>query len=165
MEWIKGSIAPEAGAFITQIIATLCLVVILRVFLWKPMKEFGQKRRDYIKKQYDDVEKLKYQSESWILEAEAKKNEINNDSDKIISDAKSDGEKIRAKAITDAKFEANRKIERADLEIEEAKQKAEIELKNQSAQLAEIIAQKLVKNSVNVEDNKNLVEEALGEVR
>ena len=164
MEWIKGSITPEFGAFATQIIATLIFAVILRFFLWKPIKEFADKRRDYIKSQYDDAERLKHETEIFVLDAEAKKNDIYNQADQIIASSKKEGEEIKSKAINDAKFESNRKLQRAEQEIAEAKVKAQEELKQSSAELATLIAQKLIKQNATLEDQDKLIEEALNEL-
>lgn len=164
MEWIKGSITPELGAFVAQLITTLILIVVFKIFFWKPLKEFAAKRRAYIKSQYDDVEVLKRESESFILNAEAEKNKIENESSQIIANAKKEGESIKSKAIEDAKFEASRKIERAEAEIRLAKENAGEDLKDQAAEIAEIIAHKLIINQVNAQDQSQLIEEALGEI-
>lgn len=164
MEWIKGSITPEIGAFLAQLIATGIIIIIFKIFFWKPLIEFSQKRRDYIKSQYDNVELLKRESETFILNAESQKNKIYNESAEIIARAKKDGENIKSKAIEDARFEANRKIERAELEIKEAKEQATEELKIKSAEIAELIAQKLIINQASTTDQSNLIEEALGEI-
>lgn len=164
MEWIKGSIAPDLTSFIAQMIATILLLVIFAYFFWKPLKEFAAKRRAYIKAQYDDVENLKRESENFILDAEAKKNEIYSQSNELVAKAKKEGEKIKSKAIEDAKFEANRKIERADQEIREAKENAKEELILKSAEIAELIAHKLIVNQASTEDQSKLIDEALGEI-
>lgn len=164
LEWIKGSITPELGAFSAQLITTLILIGIFRFFFWKPLKEFAQKRRNYIKHQYDDVENLKRESETFILNAEAQKNKIDKESSQIISQAKKEGENIKSKAIEDAKFEANRKIERAEDEIKLAKEKAQDEVKVQAAEIAELIAQKLILNNSTIKDQDKLIDEALGEL-
>lgn len=164
MEWIKGSITPELSAFIAQLIATGILVFVFKMFFWKPLIEFSQKRRAYIKAQYDDVENLKRESETFILNAESQKNKIYNESAEIIARAKKDGENIKSKAIEDARFEANRKIERAELEIKEAKEHATEELKIKSAEIAELIAQKLIINQASEADQAKLIDEALGEI-
>lgn len=165
MEWIKGSITPDLGAFVTQMISTIILVIILKAFLWKPIKEFADKRREYIKSQYDDAERLKHETEKFVLEAETKKNNIYNQSSEIIMAAKKEGESIKSKAIEDSKFETSRRLQRANDEIEDAKVKAKKEVIEVSSEFASIIAEKLVKSSVSKEDQSALISEALNEIR
>lgn len=164
MEWIKATISFDLAAFFAQLIATLVLILIFAKFFWKPLKEYAANRREYIKSQYDDAENLKRESETFILEAETKKNEINAQSHELIARAKKEGEGIKSKAIEDAKFEANRKLERAEAEIKEAKDRAKEELTLRSAEIAELIAHKLIVNQASTQDQSNLIDEALGEI-
>lgn len=165
MEWMKASIAPDWHAMIVQLIATIIFAWGVKKLLWVHIVEYAKKRRDYIKSQYDDAENLKRESENFILDAEAKKNEIYSESKAIISRAKKDGEDIKSKAIEDARFEANRKIERAEDEISLAKEQANEEIKMRSAELATVIATKLIVKNVSNLDQENLISEALEEIK
>jgi F-type H+-transporting ATPase subunit b len=143
---------------LSQIVNFLILFVALRVFLWKPLMQQLDKRREIVRKQEEEAEAL----------AQARA-EIEQERARVLEDAREQAKDVLAQAreqaqeITEqANVEAREKVER---QIAEARQAAEEErdrllggMREQIATLSIAATQKLVGEALDEQRQRALVE-------
>ena len=122
---------------ITQLINLLLLFLLLKHFLFKPVQNILNARQAEIDKSYADAETAQTRAE-----------ELRDEYEKRISDAKAEAADI-AKA-------ASRK---AQAQIEQEKKKAMNELKDEISGIAVDIASKVVEREIDEKDHEELISE------
>jgi len=142
---------------ITTILVFTVLAIVLGKFAWGPITAGLKAREDKIRKNITDAEQAREKAEATLREyaaqlatAEAKVREI-------LAKATGDAEKLAANIKASAQVDAEAAKNRATKDIETAKQAAIVELYAQTATLATSIAEKIIKRSLNVDDQRDLV--------
>ena len=142
---------------------TLCNLVItfliLRKFLFKPVKKMIDSRQKEIDDLYADAGTAKSEAEAMRSDYEQKLLEARQTSAEILRQAQSDadakGEEILRQARSDA--DALRDKARSDIALE--KKKALNDIKSDISQIALDIAEKVVEKEINAADQQALIEE------
>ena len=123
-----------------------------------------KKRQDKIT---NDRETAKADKESALalkLEYEEKLKAAGKEAESILSEARKVAKHNEAKIVEEAKAEAARIIERANTEAELEKQKCADEVKQQIIAVSQLMAAKVVANSLTEADNQALIEQTLNEM-
>jgi F-type H+-transporting ATPase subunit b len=143
----------------------LCVAIILYRTAWKNVLIGLKAREARIRKDISDAEAARVKAEDILrqydgrlVEAEQKVREI---LDKAVADAEKIGTSIRMKA----QEEAEDAKERATKEIESAKHNALTEIYQQTANLATSIAEKIIRRNLNVDDQRDLVDQSLKQLQ
>ncbi|OWZ84602.1 F0F1 ATP synthase subunit B [Natranaerobius trueperi] len=155
---------PNAITFIMTIVNILVLFYLLKRFLFQPISDFMENRSNEIKKNLDhaqqereEVEKLKQQYEEKLKGAKSEAQEI-------IQKARQREEEILKEARKEAKEEADAMLERAKSEIEQEKKKAVDTLKTEVSDLTIQISEKVLQDTIDQKQQKQLVKKYLEEV-
>ena len=159
-DFVKGCLGPlgNDGNFKTwlrdfsiQLIATLLLFLAVRYFLWKPITEFLEERRNKMDKELVEAEEAK--SNALKLEAELKRkyDDAKNQINLLLKQAEADGNLRREEIISEAKAEASRRLELAKEEIAREISQQENDIKNQITSIAFLAAEKIVGKEINRE--------------
>ena len=146
---------------ITTVIVFTVLVIVLGKFAWGPIVTGLKAREDKIRKDITDAEQAREKAEATLRDyaaqlatAEAKVREI-------LAKATIDAEKLAANIKASAQADAEDAKNRATKDIENAKQAAIVELYAQTATLATSIAEKIIKRSLNADDQRDLVQSSI----
>ena len=151
----------EFWSILEAALNVLILFVILRIFLFKPVNKIMNERTrsvqddiDSAKKAREDAEELKEQYENTISEA---KEEAKN----ITMKAHEDAESERAAIIKKSHEEAEQIVAEADKTIENERKRITRQAQSEIADLAIEAASKIVGANVDDEKNRRLVDEFL----
>lgn len=155
-------LTPGIGLIFWQFVIFLLLVILLRVFAWRPILDSLRIREESIEEALrsadearEEMSKLKSDNEKLLAEARAER-------EVLLKDATSAATQIKEDAKEDAKKMASKMIEDAKSSIEAEKDAALKEVKNQVAELSVDIAEKLIRRSLGDEKSqKALVKEFL----
>lgn len=143
---------------IIHVINVVILFTILRFVLFKPVKNYLDKRSDGVKNDLDSAAKSKAEAETMRSEYEKKiadteatsrkmyddiTSKAYDDSEKIVDEARTEAEKIKEKARTDADTEKKKKVG---------------EMKDDIADLSVDIASKVLEREVTVDDNRKIID-------
>ena len=157
---------PEYGLLFWQLVVFSIVLIILAVFVWKPVTEALRTREAMIEDSIKSAElareemlKIKADNENVLKEARAQRDQLLKDAmavaNKIKEDAKGETAIIAGKMMADAKSA-----------IESEKNAAMAELKNQVSSLSLEIAEKLLQDELsNKEVQTKLVEKMLGDAK
>lgn len=146
-----------------QLIATIILFIIVRVFLWKPITKILETRRDTIDKELSDAQEAKERAieieTNLSLELANAKANVK----ALLDKAEKDGNARREAIINDAKDEARRRLESLEVELKQEKQKMEKEIKQEIVDIAFAAAEKIVSKEIDRNKYLDVVDDILKE--
>ena len=139
----------------------IILFVLLRIFLFKPLNKMKQERTRTIQENLDSAEKARTEAEELKEQYENTIGDAKEEAKNIIMKAHDDAESERAAIIKKAHEEADQKVAEADKEIENERKKVLRQAQSEIADLAIEAASKIVGANVDDEKNRRLVDEFL----
>ncbi len=156
---------PAVGTIFWTTIIFLILLVLLRLFAWKPILEAIRARNDSIKGSLEAAEEARKEMERLHADNEAVLKEARGERDKLLKEARDVRDKLIAEARDQAKVEAEKIIEKARIGIEREKNAAMADMRNQVASLSVDIAEKILRQKLRGQkDQDKLVDNLLDEV-
>ena len=158
-------VTPDIGLLFWMVLSFSIVLVILKKYAWKPILEALQDREKSIKDSLDQAENARKDIENLKADNERILQEAREERDNMMRDAREAKDAIIGEAKSAAKTEADSLLERARNEINTEKKAAFAELKGHVAKLSIEIAEKVIKERLNDNDQQEkLVERLLEEV-
>lgn len=148
---------------VTQIVSFIILLVLLRVFAYKPIMRMMDERSKRIKESLEQAETLKEQSAKGEEALKKQMEAASLEGQERIARAVKAGEEVKQKAQEDAKKEAEQLITRARAEIRQERDEAVNEVRREFADLTVLAAGKVIEKSLDKEDHRQLIEKVLEE--
>jgi F-type H+-transporting ATPase subunit b len=146
---------------ITQVISFIILLVLLRVFAYKPIMKMLDDRSSRIKESLEQAEAVKAQSARAEEDLKKQIETASREGQDRIANAIKAGEEIKHRAQEDAKKEAEKLITRARAEIRIERDEAIGDVRKEFADLTVLAAGKVIEKSLNKEDHRELIEKVL----
>lgn len=144
---------------IIQIINFFILLFFLNLFLYKPLKEAIYLRENQVKNTLDEADSVNAQALKLKEEYEEKMRGAKQEETKIIQNAVIEAQKARTEIVEDGRRDIRYMNERAFEEIERERKKTEETLKNEVASLAVDMAEKILKESLDVKSQSAIIDE------
>lgn len=157
-------VIPDGLSMVLTLIATLILFLGLRKLLYKPVSKMINDRKDKIKQDIDGARSLREEATRLREEYEFKILQAKREAQEIIEAGRKRGEEIKVSIISEAKEEANNILERARREIDKEREKALLDIKVQSAEIALLIASKLIEEDLTLDKQQKLITRFVDEV-
>jgi F-type H+-transporting ATPase subunit b len=154
----------DKGSCAWILIIFVVVVLILYRTAWKNVLVGLKAREDRIRKDIADAEAARLKAEDTLKQYDGKLAEADRKVREIIDQAVRDAEKVGTSLRMKAQEEAEEAKERAAKEIEAAKQIALGEIYQQTVYLATNVAEKIIKRSLNADDQRDLVNESLDQL-
>lgn len=152
------------GLIIWTIVTFLILVFILKKVAWKPILSALDQREKDIKDSLEKAEKAKEDAQRILDENQATLAKAEEESKKIIEQSRSYAENLKEQMLKESKEQAKKLVEDAAEEIDRRKDSAFEELKDQVAKIAVNAAEKIMKQNLDAEKNKHIVDNYLKDV-
>ena len=152
------------STIIFAIINFAILVVGLKVFLYKPVCNMLDSRREEVINNLNSAEEAKLEAQKLKDEYAAQIQNARAEAQDIINQAAKIGEQTKADIVTEAREEASRLTAKAQAEIAREKTEALNEIRNEIADLAVLAASKVVGKTIDVADHQNMVNDFVKEV-
>lgn len=160
----SGLLTPEALMVILTWVTFFALLFILQKFAWKPILEGLKKREDYIRKSLQDADKIKEQ----LAQVETAKlkiiDEAKDKANTIIEQSRKTGNELAVQIEQKAKKNAEEIIINAHQEIQGERESVRQALKKESAQTAVILAGKILKENLDTQKNRDLINQAIKDI-
>lgn len=157
-------VIPDALSMALTLTATLILFYGLRKLLYKPVSKMLNDRKEKIQQNIDGADSLKEEARKLKEEYELKISQAKKESQEIIEAGRKRGEELKEIIISEAKEEANSILERAKKEIAQEKEKALLDIKAQSAEMALLIASKVIEENLSLDKQQQLINKFVDEV-
>ena len=138
--------------FAIQLVATLILFLIVKIFLWKPITKFLESRSEQMDKDLLAAQEAKERALELEKELALKYENAKLDIQKLLKEAELEGRERQEQIIKEAKEEALRRISLAEEEIEREISMQEADIKNQIISIAFLAAETIVGKEINREE-------------
>lgn len=142
----------------------LLIFLILKKFLWKPVKKVMEQRQQMVDKQFADAaeaeQKALQDKEQWEQRLKTADDEANARIQAADETARRHGERI----LADAKDKADGIVRQAEAEAVLERQKAQAGIKREIAAVGAQLAEKMLEREMNPDDHARMIESFLDEV-
>ncbi|MCH8982076.1 F0F1 ATP synthase subunit B [candidate division KSB1 bacterium] len=152
------------GLIFWTAITFIILVLILKRVAWKPILTALDNREKQIADSLNKAEQAKKDAQKILEENQASLAKAEEESKKIIDESRGFADNLKEQMLKESKDQQQKIIEDASAEIERKKNAAFEELKNQIAEISIIAAEKIMKENIDADKNKKIVEKYLTEI-
>lgn len=153
---------------IWQIFISLCnlliLFLILKKFLYKPVKRVLAERQNRIDSKYGEADDAIKQANENRAAWEAKINSAEAEADRIINDASAKAERKSERIIADAREKAGVIVNEAETQAELELKKAQEEIKREIIDVSAVIAEKLLEREIKSNDHRAMINSVISEI-
>ncbi|CAK7049414.1 F0F1 ATP synthase subunit B [Tissierella sp.] len=155
---------PELSSMILAWVALLLLYLMLRHFLYKPVSQYLNNRKEKIKSDIDGAKVLKEEAIALRDDYESRISLAKKESQEIIESARKRGEELKEGILAEAKKEAEGIVSRARKEIAREREVAFQDIKSQAGEIAILIASRIMEEEIKIDKQKNLIDKFIDEV-
>ena len=152
------------GQILISLLNLLLLFLILKRFLYAPVKSVVKDRQEMLKRQFDEAEnvvsKAKINEEYWNGKIKNAQQEANS----IIKNAMDNANQNSKEIISDAKKKARDIVTQAEINAKIERKKAENSIKKEIADASTILAEKIILREINEYEQKNLIDNFIKEM-
>lgn len=161
---ILGSLLPNPLVFLTHIIASIVLIVILLWLVYKPASKAIQKRKDYINQQITQASDTKKQADMTLANANSFREQAISEAITITANAKNKASLIIQEARANAKEEA--KQIKKQIQAQLAKQERELkrDIHNKIVDTAFVVAEEILKKNISEDEKQQYVDNILDSI-
>ena len=150
--------------FIIQIINLFIQVYLIKKFLFKPINEVLEKRKNLADKVIREAREAQDEADSLKTQYEESLSSAHSQAAQIVSDAQKEAQTKADTIVKEAQAEATSIKAKASADIEQEKKKAINEAKDEIGGLAMEIAGKVVEKEINEADHKKLIDDFITKV-
>ena len=150
--------------FIIQILNLFIQVYLIKKFLFKPINEILEKRKNLADKTIREAREAQEKADSLKEQYESSLTTAHAEAAQIVSDAQKEAQNKADTLLKEAQEEATNLKARAAADIEQEKKKAINEAKDEIGGLAMDIAGKVVEKEINEADHKKLIDDFINKV-
>lgn len=151
-----------------QILISLCnlvlLFLILKKFLYKPVRNMLAERQSAIDSQYADAENAKNDALELKDEWQSKMSTAESQAEDIVKQAVESADRRSAAIIGESREKAERILKQAETDAELERQKVEAEIKDQIADVSVALSEKMLGREINEEDHRALIDSFLSDI-
>jgi F-type H+-transporting ATPase subunit b len=157
-------VSPNVGLMIWTVIAFLAAFLILRRYAFPRIQEALDKRRVAIEESISHADKVRHEADELLEEYRARLKEAREQSDDIVTRARRAAESLQDETKAETRKQREEMLERARRDIEQETRRALDEIRKEVADLTVIATEKVTRKSLDDDDHRRLIEEALEEV-
>lgn len=152
------------GYLISQIINFVLLLVLLRIFLYKPVVNMLDRRREKIKSDLEEAETARSQAEAAKQEYERQLEEAREERRSILAQAREQAEKTREEVLAKARTEAQDLVAKTEEEMAALRSQALAGAQDEIVELSLAAAGKVVGESLDEKAHRRLIQDFISEV-
>ena len=157
-------VSPSLGLMIWTLLAFLVAFFILRKWAWPAISEALDKRQRAIEESIATAERARAEAAALLEEYRARLREARSQAEEIIARARKAGEVHERETIEEARAKREELLEQTRRDIEAETRRAIQEIRAEVADLTILATEKVTRKALDEDDQKRLVEEALGEL-
>ena len=149
---------------VVSLLNLVILFLIIKKFLYQPVKNVLKSRQDKIDEKNNQAEKYLSEAEKTKTELEIKLNDAENKADEILNEATLNAERRKEKIISDARDEADIIIRQAKTDAELEMKKAENDIKTQIVDVSFELSKKIIEREIKEEDHHKLIDSFIEQI-
>jgi F-type H+-transporting ATPase subunit b len=152
------------GLLIWTLLIFGIVVAVLYKFAWPNILGAVEKREAHIRELLEGAERDRAEAARMADESRREREELRAQVQTVLAEARQQGEQVRAEIEAAANRERLDRAERAEREVAAAREAALDSVRREAVTIAMAAAEKLMRRSLDAEDNRRLVREFLGQV-
>ena len=157
-------VSPNVGLMIWTVLAFLVAFFVLRKWAWPAITEALDKRQRAIEESIETAERARAEAAELLEEYRGRLREARAQAEEIIARARKAGEVHERETVEEARAKREELLEQTRRDIEAETRRAIQEIRTEVADLTILATEKVTRKTLNEDDQKRLVEEALGEL-
>jgi F-type H+-transporting ATPase subunit b len=157
-------VSPGLGLMIWTLVLFLFTMWVLSKVAFPKIQEALDKRANAISESIEAAERQRKESDELLTEYRARLAEAREQADDIMARARKSADTAEAEAAAAGREKREELVEAAKRDIEAETRRSLDQIRQQVADLTVLATERVTRKSLNPEDQKRLVEEALGEV-
>ena len=142
----------------------LIIFLVVKKFLFKPVKNMMAKRQAEIDAQYADAAAAQKTADDNKAEWEQKLSTAKEQAEGIIQSATTNADRRADTMIAEAKEKASQIVKKAEEDAVLTKKKAEAEIKGEIADISVALAQKMLEREINADDHRDLIDSVIAKI-
>lgn len=143
---------------VVSLINLVLLFLIVKRFLYKPVKKLLENRQNEVEKRYSDAEKANNEALENKKNYEEKLSAASVEADGIIQSAVDTAKAREKEIVSDAKLKAEGIILKAENDAKLAMLKAEDRIKQEIIDVSTVLAEKMLEREISEQDHKDLID-------
>lgn len=151
----------EISQVLTQIVAFLIMVWILKKFAWKPITDLLDERKQLIQSEFDSIDQQKKKVEMLTEEYQGKLRGIEAESRKHIQEAIVKGRELAHEIEQDTRAKAVIILNKAQAEVQKEISEAKEQLKKDVINLSMNAVEKIIHEKLDPQKDQKLIEDSL----
>jgi len=157
-------VEPGVGLMVWTLLVFFAAFLVLRKLAWPQITEALDKRQHAIEESIDTAERTKTEAAQLLEEYRERLKEARSQADEIVARARKSGEVTEREATEAARQRREELLEQTRRDIEAETRRAIQEIRGEVADLTVLATEKVTRKTLNEQDQRRLVEEALGEL-
>jgi F-type H+-transporting ATPase subunit b len=158
------NIMPEWPIFISQLISTAVLFLVVKHFLFKPVSDMVNARKNKVENDILEAEIQAKEANVLKNQYEQKIEESKNEARAIIALAKQREDKIKQEVLEEAKTEVDGMFIKAKESIDREKEKTMAGLKHDIVEMAMLVASAAIDKSLDEDTHQEMINKFIDEV-
>lgn len=150
---------------IWQIVISLAnlviLFLILKKFLFEPVKKIKAQRENEIETQYKKAEKASKEADDLKAGWEDKITTADQKADEIISEAVERANERNEIMLYESREKADQIIRKAKADIERDRREARETIKKEIVDVSQVISEQIIGREINMDDHRDLIDDAI----
>jgi F-type H+-transporting ATPase subunit b len=156
-------VQPGVGVMVWTLIAFAVTLLILRRLAFPRIAEALDKRRRAIAESIDAAERTRVEADRLLQEYRERLREAREQADDILTRARKASDKVQEEAKVEATQKREELMEQTRRDIEQETRRAIDQIRREVADLTMIATEKVTRKSLDDDDHRRLIEEALSE--
>ncbi len=157
-------VSPDVGLMIWTLLAFAVAFLVLRKLAFPKITEALDKRQRAIEESIDTAAKTKEEAEQLLAEYRERLKEARAQAEEIVTRARTAGAATEKESAENAKAKGEELMEQARKDIQAETRRAISDIRGEVANLTVAATEKVTRKTLTAEDQKRLVDEALGEL-
>ncbi len=157
-------LAPNAGLIFWMALSFLALLLILRKYAWGPITTAIQSREDQIRESMERAERALAEAKEVQADNTRARRDAEADAQKLLREAREEVERLRSDEADKTRTQIQQMQDQARIDIEREKDSALDSLRQEVADLAIRAAEKILRENLDADRQKKIVDDFLGEI-
>jgi F-type H+-transporting ATPase subunit b len=157
-------VSPNVGLMIWTLIVFTISLFILRKLVFPRIQDALDRRQHAIEEAIDAAEHTRVEADQLLAVYRERLTQAREQADEIVARARKAGEAAEAAALTEAKAKREEMLEQTKRDIQAETRRAIQEIRNEVADLTILATEKVTRKTLDEDDQRRLVEEALSEL-
>jgi F-type H+-transporting ATPase subunit b len=157
-------VSPDLGLMIWTLVAFVGTMIILRKLALPRIQEGLDKRQRAIEESIEASERTRTEADKLLAEYRERLHDARQQAEEIVTRARRAGEVHEEESLADAKAKREELMEQTRRDIDTETKRAIQEIRKEVADLTVLATEKVTRKTLTDDDQRRLVEEALGEL-